>query len=355
METVENCGGKEEYYRKKHRFMIYMVVILIAGFVVFGLSMTVGFYEISFTEVYETIFNHITGNIVNYSHDDIIWNTRLPTAIFALIAGASLSIGGAIMQTTVRNPLADPYTKGIASGASLGASLSIIVGVTLWEGFNSHESLVTMAFAFSMIPTAIIMAVSAKKSITPSKMILVGIAVMYVFSAATSLLMLTTTDEQLQEVYSWNVGSLSAVTWESIPIPFVVCTAAILVLMLQARKINVMMSGPTTARTLGLNSKRYTLFLLILVSLMTASVVCFCGTIGFIGLVGPHVARIFVGSESKYLIPTSGLIGGLFLLIANDIAKVSGGMGLPVGVVCAVIGCPLFIFILVKMRKRVWA
>lgn len=345
---------KREYYQKQHRNILFIILCIAVTAIVFIISISVGFYNIGFIDCFEAILNHITGNIMDQRLDDVIWNTRLPIAIFAVICGAALSAGGAVMQTILRNPLADPYTMGISSGASLGASLSIILGITLIPGLTSNIALILMAFIFSLIPVAVILIFTTKRKTTPSKIILIGIAVMYMFSAITSLLMVTASEESLAEVYTWNIGSLATITWSSIPIPLIATVLGLSFLLINNRTVNTLIAGRNCAQTLGVNPKKMTLVLMVVISLMTASVVCYSGTIGFIGLVGPHIARIFVGSQSRYLIPASAAFGALFLLCANTIARVAGDFGLPVGVVCAIIGGPLFIIILVKMRKRAW-
>lgn len=346
--------GKEEYYQGTRKKVLFTTLCVIGVVAAFMISLTIGFYDLTVVECYQIIINHITGNIEDVMGDDIVWNTRLPISLYAIICGATLAVGGAIMQTILRNPLADPYTMGISSGASLGASLSIILGLSLWSGFSDDLSLVTMAFVFSLIPVGVILFFSIVRKTTPSKIILIGIAVMYMFSAITSLLMVTASEESLAEIYAWNIGSLATITWPDVPLPLIVSTLCIIFLYSQSRSINVMMSGENTSRSLGINTRRMTMICMVVISMMTAVVVCFCGTIGFVGLVGPHIARVFVGSETRYLLPASAAFGALFLLVANCIAMVAGTFGLPVGVVSSLIGCPLFIFLLLKMRRKAW-
>lgn len=320
------------------------------------LAVSIGFYQLGFTECIDTIVNHLSGNITDPLADEIVFNRRLPIAIFAIVAGAALSMGGAVMQTMLKNPLADPYSMGISSGASLGATIAITIGATAAAGtfFTTNVSTIVFAFLFSLIPVAIIMVFTKKGNSTPTKILLIGISVMYMFSAVVSMLMTVVSEDTLSDIYSWQVGTLSLIGWSDVSIPLTVTVICGIFLMTQYRNLNVLMSGNRISKSLGINPQKYTRHMMVVVSMMTAAVVSFSGTIGFIGLVGPHIARIFVGSESKYLIPASALFGAIFLLIANSIASVSGGYGLPVGVVSAIIGCPLFVYILVRMRKKVW-
>lgn len=351
---VDEEYTKADYYRslrKKRLFIVICAVLIVAAF---GVSLTVGFYDIGFLETYRVILDHLLGNPVESSDDDIIWGTRLPISLFAILCGGVLAAGGAVMQSVLRNPLADPYTMGISSGASLGAALSLILGISLIPGLSESISLTVMAFVFALIPVAIILLMSRKHRVTPTKLVLIGVAVMYMFSAITSLLMVTASDETLSEVYSWMVGSLSGIGWSSLPIPLIVSVVCLVLIYSQYRSINVTMSGNRCTRSMGVDPKKLTLRMMVLISLMTASVVSYTGSIGFVGLVAPHIARIFVGSESKYLIPSSIAFGALFMLIANSIAKVTSDFGLPVGVISAIIGCPIFVIVLLRMRRNAW-
>ena len=161
--------------------------------------------------------------------------------------------------------------------------------------------------------------------------------------------------ESLADAYQWRVGSLSRVGWESLPVMLAADVVLIALLWFLSGKLNVMYAGDRGAQTLGEHAQKIRVATLVLASLMTACLVCYTGTIGFIGLVGPHVARILVGSNNRYLIPASAAFGAAFIILADTVAKVSGPNGLPVGVICSMIGGPLFIWILVKQRKSAWA
>ena len=335
--------------RKKWLFIASFIVLIVVAVI---LSLSIGMYDISFVDSYRVLIEHITGNITDPYEDDIIFYTRLPVSVFAVIVGGALALGGAVMQSLLRNPLADPYTMGVSSGALLGASLAIVFGESIMPFFSGQWVKIVMAFIFSLIPVTVILFFSIKRNITATKVILIGIAMMYIFSAIVQLIMITSSEETLSEIYSWRVGTLALTTWETIPIPLGISLVCGVILMLHHRRINVMMAGAKSAHSMGVDPNRTLLVETALVSLMTAAVVSFTGTIGFVGLVGPHIARLFVGSETKYLLPAATVLGGLFLLVANCIAKVSGEYGLPVGVISAIIGCPLFIIILIKMRKK---
>ncbi|MBO4797677.1 MAG: iron ABC transporter permease [Candidatus Methanomethylophilaceae archaeon] len=344
--------GKQEYYRMLRRRWSFILICAVLTVISVFFALSIGLYDLSFADCYRIFVEHITGNITDVYADDIVMYTRLPIAVFAVITGAVLAMGGAVMQSLLRNPLADPYTMGVSSGALLGASLAIIMGTSVSSVFSERWATVVMAFIFSLIPVSVILLISLRRKMTPTKVILIGIAMMYIFSAVVSLIMITSSEETLSEIYSWRVGTLESTKWETIPIPLAISLVCMAFLMFYHKRVNVMMSGPNSAHSLGVDPKNTILIQITVVSLMTAAVVSFTGTIGFVGLVGPHIARLFVGSETKLLLPASAVFGGLFLLLANCIARVSGQYGLPVGVISAMIGCPLFIIILVKMRRR---
>lgn len=344
--------GKEDYYRSIRRKWFFIILCAVLTVVAIVLSLSIGMYDLSFVDCYTILIDHIMGNITDPYSDDIVINTRLPISLFAVIVGAVLALGGAVMQSMLRNPLADPYTMGVSSGALLGASIAIVLGNTIMPFFGEPWVRIVMAFGFSLIPVAVILLFSFRRRVTATKIILIGIAMMYIFSAIVQLLMITASEETLSEIYSWRVGTLALTEWSTIPIPLAISLVCGAIIFYHHRRINVMMAGANSAHSMGVDPRKTILVEITLVSLMTAAVVCFTGTIGFVGLVAPHIARLFVGSETKHLLPASAVFGGLFLLLANCIARVSGEFALPVGVISAIIGCPLFIIILIRMRRK---
>lgn len=328
------------------------MTLLAAG--AFFLTLGFGVYDISVSDAISTFFGHISGNVTDADDDHYVWDVRVPRALGALIIGAGLSVAGAVMQNDFKNPLADPYTMGISSGAFLGATLSIVMGISIVPWFDGVSSTVMNAFVFSMIPTLIIVLVSKHRNLTPVAMVLTGIAVMFLFSSVTQILMVTSPSETLADAYEWRVGSLSSMQWSYLPVMAVTAAVVISALWLLSSKLNIMYAGDRAVQTFGEKAGRVRVVTLLMVSVMTGAMICFTGTIGFIGLVGPHVARIFVGSNNRYLIPASAAFGAAFVILADTIAKVSGANGLPVGVICSMIGGPLFIWILVKQRKSAW-
>lgn len=340
--------------KANHRKIVFILGLIALATIMFFLTLGFGVYHISLTESIRAFFDHLAGNYVDPAAERYIWEVRTPRALGAIVCGAALSVAGVVMQNDFRNPLAEPYTMGIASGAFLGAVLSIVLGVSIIPFANGNLGLVTNAFIFSLIPTLIIVAVAKFKKLTPTAMILTGIATMYLFSSISQLIMVTASAESLADAYAWRVGSFNRINWDNFPIILGISTIIVALLWMISGKLNIMYAGDRGAQTLGENAQHIRIITLVLVSLLTAGVVCYTGTIGFIGLVGPHVARIFVGSDNRYLIPASMAFGAAFMLMADTVAKVSGANGLPVGVISAMVGGPLFMYILVKQRRSAW-
>ena len=354
-ETDEDIKMTEDYHRYIFRKLIFIVVCVVAMVAVIGYAATIGSAGISPWEVYSGIWNHFFNHdAIDETVDWILFDVRLPRIMTGLVAGMSLGVAGAAMQSMMKNPLADPYTTGISSGASFGATLALGLGITV-TGFGGTMGLVLTAFVFSLIPAAVIIAVSSLRSTSAATMILSGIAVMYLFNACTTLIKLTLSEQSLSAVYQWSIGDLSGVTWVSFRVILLFTVIGSVILMLLSKQLNILITGDKNATALGLDAHKLRILLLILISLMAASVVCFTGIIGFIGLVAPHIVRIFLGSDNRYLIPASALFGAVLLMVADLISRVIiAPTFLPVGVITAFIGCPLFLYLLLKQRRSMW-
>jgi iron complex transport system permease protein len=186
-------------------------------------------------------------------------------------------------------------------------------------------------------------------------MILAGIAVMYLFNACTTIIKLTLSEQSLSAVYQWSIGDLSGSTWESFTVITIFCVFGGIILMAMSKKLNILITGDKNAKALGLDAHKLRILLLIIISLMAASVVCFTGIIGFVGLVAPHIVRIFLGSDNRYLIPASAAFGAVLLMVSDLVSRVIiAPTFLPVGVITAFIGCPLFMWLLIRARKSMW-
>ena len=341
-----------EYKRYVARKWVFMAICVVVIILVMGFAVTYGTYDIGFMESYQIIWDHLTDNITNTTKDHIIVNLRMPRVVVGIVAGAGLSVAGAVMQSTLMNPLADSYTTGVSSGASFGATLAMTLGMTAASG---SQAIVINAFLFALIPTAMIISVSKMKNASPTTMIMAGIAIMYIFNAFTTVMMLWADESTLAEVYQWQVGTLAGTTWDEVPIMIVAVLAGIIAVQLLSRKLNVLATGDDTARALGVDASKMRIILLVIVALVSAAVVSFTGLIGFVGLVTPHIVRIFIGADNRYLIPASAIAGSALLVTADLLGRaILSPVVLQVGVVMAFIGGPMFLWLLMRKNTRVW-
>lgn len=353
--TDDMDSGYRRYIALK---WVLIVACIAVCFVVAGLAVTVGEYPVGFGESYWTIWNHIFGYVPTdhsdplYILDHVVWDLRLPRIIIGIVAGAGLAVAGATMQSTLKNPLADPYTTGISSGAAFGATIAICYGTGI---IGSGGSIVVNAFVFALIPTALIAVISVTKKVSPVSMILAGIAVMYIFNAMTTVMKLWANPDDLASVYRWEVGSFEGLDWGDVPIMTAVTAVGSLFLLLVSSKMNVLSTGDENAKALGIDASKLRMVCLVVVTLVTASIVSFTGVIGFVGLVAPHVVRIFIGSDNRYLIPASMALGAALLLVADLVGRtVIAPAVLEVGVVTAFIGGPLFLYLVIRQKREAW-
>jgi len=308
-----------------------MNVIRIIGHNVFGLEMP----------------EHVTP-----AHAAIVWNLRLPRTLLAFIAGAALSVSGAVMQSVLRNPLASSYTLGVSSGASLGASLAILVGVTL--PFLSMLTLPILGFSFGLGTILIVMAIARQLDIRMENhtIILTGM-VFALFINAISTLMFAFYREGTQRMVFWQMGSFSMRDWHTVYILAPIVLVGIVFISRFKWELDVMTFGEEQAQTVGVNIRRVKLMLLISAAALTGSTIAFVGVIGFVDLVAPHIVRKIFGAAHRLVIPMSALVGGIFMVLADLAARtVTSPVELPVGAVTAIIGAPFFAYIYFSKRKK---
>ncbi len=341
-----------DYHRTLKRRLVFILLCVAIMVIAAGYAVAYGPLDIGFIDAYITIWNHIIGNITDTGMDYIIITVRSPRIVAGIIGGIGLAVCGVVMQSVLRNPLADPYTTGVSSGAGFGATLAITVGFSV----VSKTPTIILAFLFSMLPTlAIILMSRHKSSSSPTVMIMFGIGLMYIFNAFTTVMMLWSNPDDLAAVYQWQVGSLAKVTWDDIPYMLALVIPGTLLVQLMAGKLNVLATGDDNAKALGLNPHRTRILLLALTGLISAAVVSFTGIIGFVGLVTPHIVRIFIGADNRYLIPASALFGGMLMVVADLLGRcVIPDATLPVGVVMAFVGGPTFIWLLMRKGNKAW-
>lgn len=313
------------------------------------LAVTFGPAEIAPAEVWGAIAHHlglVQVNPVSRLRDAIIWDLRLPRVLVALCVGAGLALCGAVMQALTRNPLADPYLLGLSSGAALGAVSFILAGAALLLPLG----------AFLGAAAAMILTLAVARMLggaTPSRAILAGIAISALASAATSFLIFwTATGDSYREILSWLLGTLSGALWSDMVVVGLAIVVIAPPILLSGRALDAFAFGDNAAASLGIDINRLRWLLLTGTALMTGLLVSIGGAIGFVGLIVPHVVRLATGSRHTMLLPTSMLVGAIFMLWTDTAARtLFEPRELPVGIITALIGAPIFLLVLMRYRR----
>ena len=281
---------------------------------------------------------------------DVVWLIRLPRLVLAAAVGTSLSLCGVAMQAIVQNPLADPYILGVSSGAGLGVTLAVLLGVGTALGSN-YVGL--MAFAGALgISCAVVVLANVGGRANSVKLLLAGSALAAVCGAGTQfLLYLRSADHAASEIMRWTMGSLSAADWPNNVVMLLVAGGGTAFFLTQCRTLNLMLLGDETAVTLGTDLHRYRILYLVVSSLMVGFAVYAAGAIGFVGLVVPHVVRLLFGTDHRRLVPLCALSGALFLLWADVLCRtILPGNEIPVGILTSLLGAPVFLYLMVRHR-----
>ena len=330
--------------------MLLLAVLLVLAFL---WALSIGTVKLSFVQIYEGIVNQFTSGMAIETAGqgpvhDIIWLLRLPRLVLAALVGMGLSVCGVIMQAVVKNPLADPYILGISSGASLGATAAILlgIGVALGENFVGIAAFIG-AFAMSLGVLFISNLGGRSNSI---KLLLGGMALSAVCGAFTSFIVyFANNKEGMQSIAYWMMGSFAGAKWENLMIIAPIVILAVLFLWTQSRMLNLMLLGDESALTLGTDLHIYRQIYLLVSSLIVGFVVYSAGMIGFVGLVVPHVIRMLVGTDHKKLIPVAALTGAIFLVVADGLCRIIiPRTELPIGILISIIGAPCFVYLMIK-------
>lgn len=336
---------EQQYERECRRKTAYiavglvMIVFFAFAFSVIGMDVPVFQSVVALKELY-------TGNINDGTYaaaNKIIVLLRMPRILLAIIAGVGLSVAGSIMQSITRNYLVSPFTLGVSSAAAFGASMCIVFGTSLF--FQSEIGIISCAFLASCCCGCIVYGLANKIGVKPSTLVLVGIALNYLFSAMTATIEFFAKEHKLEAVVQWTFGSFNKATWENVLISFIVVAIASFVIWKYSLILNVMASNnDEMARSLGVNTDRIRTYGGLLAILITSTVISFTGVIGFVGLIAPHMARFIIGTDHRFYIPFSGILGAILLLVSDTFGKlILYPVNIPVGIVVSFLGVPLFV------------
>lgn len=360
MITGNDHKGNEDLFKAYHDYVFIKILIVAVLFalvlLLIGYAITIGGQDIGITEAYGYLWRRIAGATYEFKSpewfkDSIICDVRSPRVIGAVLVGFGLAVCGCAMQAITRNPLAEPYTTGMSSGAVFGISVGMVFGFTLGSSVG-NMGIMMNAFIFGMIPAIFIILVANGRKASPATIILGGVAISYLFSSLSTITMMFADETTLRTAYLWQLGTLERIDAEMLPLlafGILICSGIIFAF---SKQLNLLYLGDGSASTLGLDVGTFRTIMIVATAALTSISISFTGIIGFVGLVAPHIMRQLISSDNRYLIPSAGLLGAAFLLICDTIGRYPGlETELPVGVVMSFIGAPIFLFIIIRSKK----
>jgi len=353
--NIKETTASEEIYTRLTKKKVFFILGLFVALVVVSITATtMGAASLGGRESLQAIVAKILPGLqtTNFA-DTIVWQLRLPRILMAVLTGLSLGVAGTAMQGVLRNPLVSPYTLGLSAGAACGAGIAIALGISVLGA--GRYFIVGNAFIFSLLTMFLVFAISRIRGTAIETLILAGVALSYLFSATISILKYVSDAEVLREIVFWLMGGLYTARWETVILLLPVITIITVLTMRYSWDLNVMSSGEEVAASLGVRVGRVRIIVLTLSALLTACVIAFTGIIGFIGLVSPHTCRAILGNDHRFLIPASGLMGALILLISDTACRtLIQPTEIPVGIMTSFIGVPFFLYLLIRKRRRWW-
>lgn len=344
--------------KKNSYYSITFIIMACILFISIILSSTLGVANITFSNSMQILMGKIPFinkliNVDNISetHKLIIINIRLPRIILSALIGAGLSVVGCVFQAIFKNPMADPYVLGISSGSALGASISIVMGISSMAFGIAGTTF--FAFIGAIFTTVLVYFIAKTGTKLPTNtLLLAGVSVSFLFSSINSLIMIFNRD-RVEQIVFWTMGSLASATWKQVISLFLFVIIGFILIIIYSRDLNLMLMGDETACNLGIEVNFVKKFLLIVSSIIIASCVSVSGVIGFVGLIVPHITRMIVGPNHKVLLPFSTLGGAIFMIICDTLSRILAPPAeIPVGAITALFGAPYFIYLLIKNKKR---
>ncbi|MCX7806578.1 MAG: iron ABC transporter permease [Planctomycetota bacterium] len=350
------------YSRQMLRRYAFACALAIITAVLVIASLRTGSYPLAFRDILAAL-----AGCADETVSRVVFDIRLPQAAAAVLGGASLALAGAVMQNVLRNPLASPFTLGVSQGAVFGAVFAIVIlgvgsnvsrgaigaDLAAWTGAAApvlrYGLMAACAFAGSLLTVAALVALSTLRNLSPSALILAGVAISSFFGAATMLIQYFATDVQVASAVFWTFGDLKRARWAELSIMAAALIPAAAYFFLSGWSFNAMAWGDDTARSLGINAGRLRIVSLVLAAMIASVVTAFMGIIGFVGLIAPHGVRLLIGHDNRFLMPCAAMAGGIVLLVSDLIARtVMAPVVLPVGIVTSFAGAPLFLYLLLR-------
>ncbi|MFT4012444.1 MAG: iron ABC transporter permease [Paracoccus sp. (in: a-proteobacteria)] len=344
-DTTESLLGRYQAQGRRHAVLVG--VLGLAALAALLLDLVTGPAGLPLSQTVRALL----GAEVPLGTQVIVWDVRLPVACMALLVGASLALAGAEMQTVLENPLAEPFTLGVSSAAALGAGVAIVLGMTL-PGLPPAWGVTGNAFLFAMGSLGLLQLLGRLRAGGPEVLILFGIALNFTAMALISLIQFVASADALQQLVFWTMGSLTSARWSGVALVALVLALSVPFSFRAAWRLTALRLGEDQARSFGVDVRGLRRWTLLRVSLLSAAAVSMVGVIGFVGLAGPHIARMLVGENHRVFIPASILTGALIMSLASTLSKtIVPGVMLPVGLVTSLIGLPVFFALILRGRR----
>nr|WP_255717068.1 iron ABC transporter permease [Salipaludibacillus sp. CUR1] len=322
------------------------------------LSVRLGTVSMTVAEQASMVLQLLTGEAFS-TNSYIVFHIRLPRIVMAIITGMALACAGVIMQALLRNPLASPFTLGVSSGAAFGAALAIVLGAGVF-GINvvtgGQWLIAANAFIFGCLAVFAVYGIAQIRKGSTTVLLLAGVAIGQLFSAGVSAIQYFSSNAALKDLIVWLMGGFWGAEWQVIQFLLPLTVIVFLFLWKLSWDLNTLSSGEEVASSLGVNVRRLRLTALVLSTLLASSTIAFTGIIGFIGLVAPHISRMIIGTDNRFLLPCSCLIGAILLLLSDTVARtVLSPVEIPVGIITSLLGAPFFIYLLLRKQKDYWS
>ncbi|CAI0719159.1 FecCD family ABC transporter permease [Serratia quinivorans] len=343
-----NVMGRYHHILRHRLLMMGVLALAILGSLL--LDFTLGPSGLSLSTLWQTL---IDPAVADAGTRVIVWDIRLPYALMAVVVGFALGLAGAEMQTILNNPLASPFTLGVSSAAAFGAALAIVLGIGV-PGIPDQWFISANAFIFALFAALMLDGITRWTRVATSGVVLFGIALVFTFNALVSMMQFIASEDTLQGLVFWTMGSLARASWDKLGILLGVFAVLLPLSMMSSWKLTALRLGEDRAVSFGIDVRRLRLTTLLRISILSALAVAFVGPIGFIGLVAPHIARMIFGEDHRFYLPASALIGALVLSMASVASKnLIPGIIIPVGIVTSLVGVPFFLSIILRHRGNV--